>query len=207
MGTPSATPTANQIGPEAPARDRMSRRHLLIAGAAALGSTAISYARVVGSNDRISLAQVGIGNRGRELASVVSDMKDRHNVEMTAVCDLWTINRDRAAKSAASAYGRAPRSFQYIEELLKLKDVDAVIISTADFQHAPLLRLVAEAGKDAYVEKPMGNVLEEAKAARDAIRTRNLVVQVGTQHRSEPYQIAAREQVAAGALGQVSKVE
>ena len=185
----------------------MSRRDLLIAGAAALGSTAISYARVVGSNDRISLAQVGIGNRGRELASVVSDMKDRHNFEMTAVCDLWTINRDRAAKSAASAYGRAPRSFQYIEELLKLKDVDAVIISTADFQHAPLLRLVAEAGKDAYVEKPMGNVLEEAQAARDAVRARNLVVQVGTQHRSEPYQIAVREQVAACALGQVSKVE
>jgi predicted dehydrogenase len=123
------------------------------------------------------------------------------------VCDLWTVNRERAAKSAASAYGRAPRAFQYIEDLLELKDVDAVIISTADFQHAPLLRLVAEAGKDAYVEKPMGNVLEEAKAARDAVRTRNLVVQVGTQHRSEPYQIAAREQVAAGALGQVSKVE
>ncbi len=58
--------------------------------------------------------------------------------------------------------------------------MDAVILSTADFQHAPLLKLVAEAGKDAYCEKPMANVLDEAKAARDAVRSRNLVVQIGT---------------------------
>ena len=60
-------------------------------------------------------------------------------------------------------------------------------LALADFEGA------VEAGKDAYCEKPMGNVLEEVKAARDAVKQRNLVVQIGTQHRSEPYQIAARE--------------
>jgi predicted dehydrogenase len=95
----------------------------------------------------------------------------------------------------------------YYEEMLALKDVDAVIISTADFQHAPLLQLAAEAGKDAYCEKPMANVLEEGKAARDAVRSRNRIVQIGTQHRSEPYQIAAKDAIANGALGDVSKVE
>jgi predicted dehydrogenase len=189
------------------AAPEISRRSLLAGGAAILGMTANSYARVVGANDRISLAIVGAGNRGRELASVVADLKDHRNVEMRAVCDLWTVNRERAAKTAADAYGRAPQSYQYVEDLLGRKDVDAVIIATADFQHAPLLQLAAEAGKDAYCEKPMGNVLDEAKAARDAVRARNLVVQVGTQHRSEPYQRAARERVAAGALGTVSKVE
>jgi predicted dehydrogenase len=148
-----------------------------------------------------------VGNRGRELASVVADLKERHNVEMTAVCDLWSVNRERAVKTASQAYGRAPRSFQYVEELLALKDVDAIIISTADFQHAPLLKLAAEAGKDAYCEKPMANVLEEAKAARDAVRLHKRVVQIGTQHRSEPYQRAVRELIAGGALGRVSKVE
>jgi predicted dehydrogenase len=207
MGTLIDPKTVNQTATELSGKSQMSRRSLLIAGAAALGSTAISYSRVAGANDRISLAQVGIGNRGRELASVAADLKDRHNVEMTAVCDLWRVNRERAAKTASGVYGRPPRTFQYIEDMLALKDVDAIIISTADFQHAPLLRLAAEAGKDAYCEKPMANVLEEAKTARDAVRARQLVVQVGTQHRSEPYQIAAREQVAAGALGQVSKVE
>ena len=82
-----------------------------------------------------------------------------------------------------------------------------VIISTADFQHAPLLRLAAEAGKDAYCEKPMATDLRDAKAACDAVLSRKLIVQIGTQHRSEPYQAAVRELVENGALGRISKVE
>ncbi|HXB73686.1 MAG TPA: Gfo/Idh/MocA family oxidoreductase [Candidatus Acidoferrales bacterium] len=189
-----------------PVNPGLSRRSLLIGGAAA-GTSALSYGRIAGANDRIRLGQVGVGSRGRELASVVAELKDSHNVDMAAVCDLWTVNRERAATAAGHAYGRAPRSFTYLEDMLALQDVDAVIISTADFQHAPMLKLAAEAGKDAYCEKPMANVLEEAKAARDAVRRSGLVVQVGTQHRSEPYQIAAKEWISSGALGHVSKVE
>jgi predicted dehydrogenase len=192
--------------PSAPGND-LSRRSLLLAGPGLLGATAISYARVLGANDRIHLGHVGIGNRGRELASVVAGLKSSHNVEMTAVCDLWKVNRERAVKTATGEYGRAPAAFQYVEDLVAAKDVDAVIISTADFQHAPHLRMVAEAGKDAYCEKPMANNLQEAKAARDAVLSRNLVVQIGTQHRSEPYQAAVRDLIATGALGHISKVE
>ena len=187
--------------------NQLGRRSFLTSTAAALGSTALSYGRISGSNDRISLAHIGVGRRGRELAAIAAGLKDAHRVEMTAVCDLWKVNRERAVETATRAYSRAPRAFQYHEDLLALSDVDAVIISTADFQHAPLLKLAAEAGKDAYVEKPMANVLEEARAARDAVRSRKLIVQIGTQHRSEPYQIAAREWIASGALGKVSKVE
>jgi len=104
-------------------------------------------------------------------------------------------------------YGRAPRAFQYMDDLLAQKDVDAVVISTADFQHAPVLRAVAEAGKDAYCEKPMANDLDEAKAARDAVLSRNLIVQIGTQHRSESYQISTKQLIDSGALGDVTKVE
>lgn len=191
---------------------RMQRRSFLrlgasAAAAAALPSTALSYSRIAGANDRISLGQIGIGNRGRELAAVAAGLKTAHNVEMTAVCDLWSVNRERAAHAAEQAYSRAPRSFQYFEEMLAAKDLDAVIISTADFQHAPILKIVAESGRDAYCEKPMANVLEEAKAARDAVRGHKRVVQVGTQHRSEPYQIAAKECISGGALGEVSKAE
>jgi len=187
--------------------DGIDRRSFLISGAAVIGSTALSYGRIIGSNDRISLGQIGIGRRGRELAAVAAGLKQSHNVEMTAVCDLWTVNRERAVKAAAQAYERKPRSFCYLEELLDAKDLDAVIISTADFQHAPMLTQAAQAGKHAYCEKPMANDLDEAKAARDAVRSRNLIVQIGTQHRSEPYQAAAKELISNGALGQVSKVE
>jgi predicted dehydrogenase len=188
---------------------KMRRRQFIRAGASALAAStsAFSYSRIVGANDRISIGQIGIGNRGRELASVAAGLKNAHNVEMTAVCDLWKVNRERAARTTADAYSRVPRSFQYMEDMLALNDLDAVIISTADHQHAPILKLVAESGRDAYCEKPMANVLEEAKAARDSVRSRRRIVQIGTQHRSEPYQIAAKECIAGGALGQVSKAE
>ena len=178
----------------------------VVAGSA-FASSARSYDRIIGANDRIALGHVGIGNRGSELHMMVSRLKGTHNVETVAVCDLWTTNRERAAASTARAYGRAPRAFQHFEDLLALKDVDAVIIATPEHSHSLVLKATAEAGKDAYCEKPMGNVLQEVKAARDAVKQRKLVVQVGTQHRSEPYQLAAREVVRSGALGDVSKYE
>ncbi len=128
-------------------------------------------------------------------------------MEMTAVCDLWKVNRERAVHANETYYGRAPRQFQHLEELLQLQDVDAVLISTPEHSHSPILKLVAEAGKDAYVEKPMGNVLEEVKAARDAVQQQKRIVQVGTQHRSELYPQAACQVIQSGALGDVSKIE
>src|SRR5262245_20660569 len=192
---------------------RVSRRTFLnqgasiMAGAAALGTSAFSYSRILGSNDRVSLGHIGIGNRGREHDQMMSKLKDKFNVELTAVCDLWKVNREMAVAATEKVYGRAPGSFQYMEDLLNLKDVDAVLIATGDFQHAPILKLVAEAGKDAYCEKPMANDLNEAKAARDAVLAKDIVVQIGTQHRSEPYQIAVRDLIKTGAVGDVSKVE
>jgi len=179
----------------------------MVAGAAALGTPALSYGRILGSNDRVSLGHIGIGNRGREHDQMLAPLKDKFNVEMTAVCDLWKVNRERAVAANQKIYGRAPRAFQYMEELLGLKDVDAVLIATGDFQHAPILKLVAEADKDAYCEKPMANHLDEAKVVRDVVLAKNLIVQIGTQHRSEPYQIAVRDLIKTGALGEVSKVE
>ena len=176
-------------------------------GGGALASTASSYGRIIGANDRISLGHIGIGSRGSELASIASHLKDSKNVEMTAVCDLWKLNREKASASAQLAYGRAPRAFQYMEQLLALPDVDAVIISTGDFQHSPILKMAVEAGKDAYCEKPMANGLAEAKAARDAVAGSKRIVQIGTQHRSEPYQIEVRNRIRQGVLGDVSKYE
>ena len=185
----------------------LSKTATVIAGSAAFGSTALSYARIIGANDRISLGHIGIGNRGGELTEIAGRLKDSHNVDMTAVCDLWSVNRDKARTANGKYHGREPRAMQHVEELLALKDVDAVLISTPEHSHSAILKLAAEQGKDAYVEKPMGNVLAEVKAARDAVVTRNLIVQVGTQHRSEPYPKAACEVVRSGALGQVSKIE
>jgi predicted dehydrogenase len=192
--------------------ERIDRRTFLhtsarVAGGAALGTSAMSYSRILGANDRISLGHIGVGSRGSELAEIAGTLRASHNVEMTAVCDLWTVHREKAKTAAASVYGRAPRAFAHVEDLLAQKDVDAVLISTPEHSHSPILKMSVEAGKDAYVEKPMGNVLDEARAAREAVRATRRIVQVGTQHRSEPYPRAARELVRGGALGEVSKVE
>ena len=178
----------------------------LVVGAGAISASASSYNRILGSNDRISLGHIGVGRRGRELAGIVARLKEK-NVEMTAVCDLWKNNREAAAAHTTKDFGKAPRAFQYMDELLALKDVDAVLVSTADFQHATHLKQVVEAGKDCYCEKPMANDLEEARAARDAVIKSKRVAQIGTQHRSEAYQIAVRDFIKTGALGDVSKVE
>jgi len=188
-------------------REFLQKSAVVAAGRAALGNTALSYTRIAGANDRISLGHIGVGDRGSELDGIVARLKDQQNVAMTAVCDLWKHNLDRAVAANEKYYGKAPRAFQHPEELLALKDVDAVIISTPEHSHSPMLKMTAEAGKHGYCEKPMGNVLAEAKAARDAVLARNLIVQIGTQHRSESYQIAVRDQIRSDVLGEISKYE
>jgi predicted dehydrogenase len=191
---------------------KLDRRSFLgtaagVVAGSAFATTASSYNRILGANDRIALGHIGVGNRGTELHTMVSHLKDKYKIEAIAVCDLWKDNRERAAAATERYYGRPPRALQYLDDLLALKDVDAVVIATPEHSHSPILKTAAEAGKHAYCEKPMGNVLNEVKAARDAVKQRNLVVQIGTQHRSEPYQIAAREVLRSGVLGEVSKYE
>ncbi|MBS1851178.1 MAG: Gfo/Idh/MocA family oxidoreductase [Acidobacteria bacterium] len=188
-------------------REFLQNSAVVAAGTAALSSTALSYDRIVGANDRISLGHIGPGVRGMELTGMVGELKDKFNVEMTAVCDLWTHNLEQSVEANRKIYGKAPRAFRHPEELIALKDLDAVIISTPEHSHSPLLKMVADASKDGYCEKPMGNVLEEVKAARDAVLAKNLIVQIGTQHRSEPYQLAVRDIIKSGAVGNVSKYE
>src|SRR3954471_16934598 len=107
----------------------------VVAGSA-IASTALSYDRILGANDRIALGHIGIGNRGSGLHLMASRLKGTHNVETVAVCDLWKNNRERAAANAEKYYGRAPHSYQYFEELLASKDVDAVLIATPEHSHS-----------------------------------------------------------------------
>ena len=90
----------DQREPEKITRRSFLNRSTAAIGAATVAGTAISYRRILGANDRISLGHIGIGNRGRELQGIVASLKDKHNVEMTAVCDLWKVNREKAAAYA-----------------------------------------------------------------------------------------------------------
>src|SRR5215470_11739370 len=110
-------------------REFLQKSAAVAAGSAAMTSTALSYSRIVGANDRISLGHVGIGNRGRELDGIVAFLKDQKNAEVSAVCDVWTHNLEQAIATNQKYFGKAPRAFRHAQELLALKDVDAVMIS------------------------------------------------------------------------------
>src|SRR5262245_25313414 len=105
-------------------REFIQKSAILATATAAASSTALSYSRIPGSNDRISIGHIGIGNRGSELDRMVAQLSKSKNVQMIAVCDLWTVNRDRAVAFNQKAYGAAPKTAPVPEELLKMKDVD-----------------------------------------------------------------------------------
>src|SRR5271154_3737805 len=155
----------------------ISRRNF-IGAAAAL--PAASYARIVGANDRIQIGQLGSGHRGagHRIMLKLSSATDA-NFDLRSICDLWSVNRERAADDAQKLFGRRPKTYKYSEEMLADKDLDAVMIGTGDHQHARLLAEVVRAGKDCYCEKPMANTLADAKLARDAVRGSGRIVQMG----------------------------
>lgn len=186
----------------------VSRRSVLYASAAALPLTARSYARIIGANDRIQIGQIGCGHRagGHRLMLKKSAATDS-NFDLRSVCDLWTVNRERAAANVEKLFGRRPKMFQYSEQILADPELDAVMIGTGDHQHAKVLAEVVKAGKDCYCEKPMANTLEDAKLARDAVRASKQVVQMGSQWLSDPYQWKVREIVRSGKLGKVVAID
>lgn len=182
----------------------MSRRRFVGAAAA---WPALSYTRIVGANDRIQIGQLGCGHRSssHRLMLKMSAETDA-NFDLRSVCDLWSVNRGKAADHAQQLFGRRPKTFKYSEEMLADNDLDAVMIGTGDHQHARLLAEVVRAGKDCYCEKPMANTLEDAKLARDTVVASKQVVQMGSQWLSDPYQHQIRDIVRSGKLGKVVSI-
>ena len=203
LATPADSPQQASI---------FDRRTFLKAGGAALAGSALSlpassYARVLGANDRIRLGQLGCGDRSGGHVHMVHVASRRVPVETVAVCDLWSFARERRALDVHKRFGRAPGAYQHYEEMLRQPDIDGVMIATGDFQHAKLCADVVQAGKDCYVEKPFANDLQEAKDARSVIKSSRQIVQMGTQHRSEPYPIAVRDILRTGRIGKIVKIE
>src|SRR5216683_1565310 len=185
--------------------DTVSRRKFLAAGTFLL--SARSYSRILGANDRIQIGQIGCGHRAsghRKMLKMSAETDP--NFDLRSVCDLWSVNRERAAEDAQKLFGARPKTYKYSEEILADRELDAVMIGTGDHQHARILAEVVRAGKDCYCEKPMANTLEDAKLARDTVRAGKQVVQMGSQWLSDPYQQKVREMVQSGKLGKVVSI-
>jgi predicted dehydrogenase len=170
-------------------------------------STAASYKRIPGANDRVNIGFLGCGSRSTGHQSMVKMSEKDKNLNVVAVCDIWKLNREKAAANCKKLFSAEVKQFKYSEDMLKMTDLDAVMIATGDFQHAKLLAEVVQAGKDCYCEKPMAENLEEAKMARQAVLSSSQVVQIGSQWLSDPIQIKIRDFVRSGRLGQITKIE
>ena len=188
----------------------VTRRQFLrtASAGAALGLSAVSYARIRGANERISIGILGCGGRGygAHMPGVHKHAKQM-NVEITAVCDPWRLRRERAAARAKEWYGREARQCVSYRDLVALRDVDAVMIASCDHQHTAHLEAAAKARKDVYCEKPLAKDFEKLKKACDAVRANKVVFQAGTQLRSLPSMGGCRALYKTGILGRVSRIE
>ena len=179
------------------------------AGAAGLAlSSASSYASIQGSNDRVRVGVVGYSDRfrGALLPAFLSQAKEL-NFEIVAVSDIWNRRREEGAANIEKLSGKRPELCRNNDELYARKDVDAVIIATADFQHALHGVEAVRAGRDAYVEKPLANTMPDARAIREAVRETKRIVQIGTQRRSSPKYRQAYEYLKSGQFGDIVAVE
>jgi len=176
-------------------------------GAAGLTLSAKSYSRVLGANERIRVGIVGYSDRFRgALYPAFTSLKNELNFEFTALSDLWSMRREGADKFF-KANGVTLRLARNNDELYSGKDTDAVIISTADFQHALHCAEAVNAGRDAYVEKPFAETMADARVARAAVEKTGKIVQIGSQRRSAPNYIAANEYLNSGKFGKIVMVE
>ena len=172
------------------------------------GMSASSYRRIKGANDRVNVAVVGYSDRFKSsLLPAFQQNCEKLNFDMIGVSDLWRLRREEAKSTLETRFGHGIRTYVNNEQMYKDKDIDAVIISTADFQHALHAAEAAENGKDAYVEKPFAETMADARVAKAAIEKAGTIVQIGSQRRSAPNYHAANDFLNSGKFGDIVMVE
>ena len=177
----------------------MKRREFIqttISGTTTIMTTAISYNKILGANDRVHVALIGVGGRGTQVAKLMQAVP---NVEYNVLCDVYLPN----AEGAKAWAGTSAQVFQDFRKVLELKTVDAVHVATSDHWHAIPTVLACEAGKDVYVEKPLAHNIKEGRAIVTAARKHNRIVQTGMQHRSAPHYKEVQDIIQSGKLGEV----
>jgi predicted dehydrogenase len=190
-----------------------NRREFLKMGSAALAATAVSwnatsYASIVGANDRVRVGVVGCGDRMKQaLIPAFQQHAKAMNFEFVAISDLWSMRRDDGVAYIQKVCDTKVETARNNDELYARKDVDAVLVATADFQHALHGTEAVKAGRDAYVEKPTADRMADAVLFRDAVKRTGKIVQVGTQRRSTPSYQRAYEYIKSGKFGDINMVE
>ncbi|HZS55779.1 MAG TPA: Gfo/Idh/MocA family oxidoreductase [Bryobacteraceae bacterium] len=171
-----------------------------VAGSARkLTSSKVNGSRVLGANDRINVAVIGCGGRGRSDAASFKKFGDENNnaCQLVAVCDVYEKRR----RETAEKYG--VKGFLDYREALAMPGVDAVVVATPDHWHARIALDAMDQGKDVYLEKPMCHTIKEVKQLVDTVHETNRVLQVGSQTTSADQWWKAKKAIADGMIGKM----
>ena len=170
-----------------------------------LTSSALGQGGRPPASERIATAHLGVGSRGGGLLSEFISLPD---VQCVAVVDCFRSRREGVAQAVNQRYGdQGCTAYGDFREVLARDDVDAVVVATHDVWHVPLTTAFARAGKDVYVEKPLGMSIEEDLTARAVCQRYGTIFQYGTQQRSMPHCRYGCELVRNGRLGEIHSIE
>lgn len=173
----------------------------IIVGNRLSAMSAKSYRKIIGANDRIHVAIIGLNGRGGSMAGTFAKQK---NLEINTVCDVDSRTIPKVIKTVVDAgQANAPHGEKDCRIVLQDKNIDAIYIATPDHWHAPLTIMGCQAGKHVYVEKPLSHNPHEGELAVAAARKYNRVVQMGAQRRSAPVLTEGIEQLHNGIIGRV----
>jgi len=173
----------------------------LAVGAAglAVSSTAKSYGQIMGSNDRLNFAIIGLHSRAYAHLSALKANKDTARVAY--VCDVDTTIMKKFADDTQRELGYAPSVDQDFRNILEKKEIDAITIATPDHWHAPMSIRGLQAGKHVYVEKPCSHNPAEGALLVQAQKKYGKLVQMGTQQRSSAHTIEIVNKIHDGLIG------
>ncbi len=161
--------------------------------------TARSYSQILGANDRLHFAVIGLNSRAyAHLSSLQANKKD---ARVTAVCDVESTILAKFAAAANTAMGDPPRTEKDFRNVLAARDIDVVTIATPDHWHTPMAILALQAGKHVYVEKPCSYDPYEGQLLVATQKKTGKLCQMGSQQRSSPHTIEIVDRIHNGLIG------
>lgn len=163
-----------------------------------LAFSAKSYSAILGSNDKIRMAVIGLNGRGKALFGAITKS---NNTVVSHVCDVDKRIFPEMLKMTEETYGLKPQTETDFRKILENKDIDAIAIATPDHWHAPMTIMAVSAGKDVYVEKPCSHNPHEGELLISAQKKYGKVIQMGTQQRSADTSIEAIQDIHNGMIG------